>query len=268
MTIPTPQYPLMAHMIPCYPNRAASFQVAQGILEGGAAYLEIQFPFSDPMADGPVIEQACQKAIRQGFTVDDGFRFVAECNAWAKQQLPRHPLLQQAVPIFIMSYASIVFACGVETFIQEAKTAGASGLIIPDLPPDSDEGLYTAGTQAGLHIIPVIVPFTSAKRLSMIQALNPAYLYCALRSGITGSKTELTSETITFLQQVSAGRTTKILGGFGITTPEQVQALAPFVHASIVGSQLVRTIDSAVSKGDSNNGIQAAVRDFIKALCG
>jgi tryptophan synthase alpha chain len=252
---------IMAHMIPWFPDQDSSLAIAKGLLEGGTAYLEIQFPFTDPSADGPVIEQACQKAISNGFKVTAGFAFVREVTDWIDQRF----VGQMKPPIFIMSYASLVMARGVERFVADAKTAGVAGLIIPDLPPDNDEGLGQFGRQYNLSIVPVLVPFISTRRLAMILATRPTYIYCALRAGITGKKTTLGAEVLTFLS-MAGSKGALVFGGFGITEPAQVAAIAGSVHATVVGSQIVRLIDKSVAAGANQQAIREAVQDFVETL--
>ncbi len=223
---------IMAHMIPFFPDEATSFGVVETLVEAGISYLEIQFPFSDPTADGPVIEAACMTALAKGFTVDKGFAFVRAirdlCDA-------------AGVKIMIMTYGSLVYNRGVANFVRETKAAGACGLIVPDLPPDSDEGLYQACRTAGLACVPVVVPSISAQRLDLVKGLNVEYVYCALRSGITGSKTSLDPATLAFIGQLNSA-STKVLGGFGISEASQVRELKSMVHAVVVGSAIVRAI--------------------------
>lgn len=260
---------IMAHMIPFYPDRNTSVEVAKGILEGGARYLEVQFPYSDPTADGPVIEAACTKALKAGFTVTEGFRFVKEMYDWTSgypKGIPVETAQSERPDIFIMSYASLVFARGVERFVNDTVKSGAKGLIVPDLPPDSDEGLYEACRRAGIHCVPVLVPFMTSERLELVLAAKPAYVYFALRAGTTGIDTVLDQGTLDLLSSVSK-RGPKVLGGFGISKSAQVQQLAPAVHACVVGSALVRLVD--LDPGLSAQGpssIRKILADFMAKL--
>jgi tryptophan synthase alpha chain len=245
--------PIMAHMIPYYPSLEASIEVAKGIVDGGGAYLEIQFPFSDPSADGPVIEQACTKALASGFTTSKGFSFVRQLADYIQAQ-------GSPCKIFIMTYASICYARGINAFVADSVNAGAQGLIIPDLPPDSDEGLYGACKQAGLSAIPVVVPFMSVERLTLIHQLQCPYIYCALRAGITGQSTSIQPETLSFLHSLKQGGA-RILAGFGINTPDQVQALSGSVDAAIVGSALVRLVSQWPA-----HSLRQSTASFIQSL--
>ncbi len=246
---------LMAHMIPYYPDQQKSVEVVDALVQAGISQLEVQFPFSDPTADGPVIEAACTKALSSGFTVDKGFAFVAAVAEACKQA---------GIEIFIMTYASLVHRRGVKEFIEASLKAGASGLIVPDLPPDSDEGLYALGKQAGLSIVPVITISISQKRLEMVRKLDSKYLYCALRAGTTGSATNLDKQVLDFLDLLK-GQNKKIFGGFGIDGPARAAALAPHVHSVVVGSAIVRVIDAANAQKQS---VKDAVLHFVHQLQG
>jgi tryptophan synthase alpha chain len=239
---------IMTHLVAFYPDRDRSLEVARALTDGGAAYLEVQFPFSEPTADGPVIQRACAQALERGFSVDEGFRLLDGIRGFA------------TVPVFVMSYANIAYRAGVQRFVQRCRDAGASGIIVPDLPPDSDEGLYAAAAAAGLDAIPVVAPTITDARLGLLKALRVTFLYAALRKGITGAATEIGKENIDFLSRLGPVGA-KILAGFGISQRSQIKALAPHVHACIVGSALIEA--TAAAGGDSP---YTAVRARLESL--
>jgi tryptophan synthase alpha chain len=216
-------------MVAFYPDRDTSYTVALALIKGGASYLEVQFPFSDPTADGVFIQKACDTAIEKGFTIEDGFQLIAK--------IRKH----SDIPIFIMGYANTVFFHGIEPFLEKCRYNDVQGLIIPDLPADYDEGLYRIAKHLHLNAVPVIAPSTEDKRLQMILDNKPEYVYAALRKGITGAYTEIGETNIKFLRKIDT-KGSKILAGFGIAQKEQVKALAPYVHAAVVGSAFIRAI--------------------------
>ncbi|MDC7126667.1 MAG: tryptophan synthase subunit alpha [Spirochaetales bacterium] len=220
---------IITHFIAGYPDLKASLATAKGLIDGGAAALEMQIPFSDPSADGPVIENASRKSLEAGFKVADGFNLVKLIHDYAD------------VPVYIMSYSAIVYNMGVDKFVQTAVEAGVKGLIIPDLTPGNDEGLYASGKAHGIDVVPVIIPAVSDERMSEIMAEKPEWAYLALRSGITGSYTKLDDENIGFLERLKK-YDAKIMAGFGIRTPEQVEVLAPHCDAAVVGSYIVDSV--------------------------
>lgn len=220
----------MAHLVASFPDWEASLEVGKGLLDGGAAFLEVQFPFSDPTADGPHIQAACDAALQAGFTCERGFELVAALRACTE------------VPIAVMSYANPIFQNGVAGFVRRCREAGAGALIAPDLPPDYDEGVYAAGTDAGVAVVPVVVPTTLPERLRMIVSRAAGkWVYAALRKGITGSYTEIGADNLAFLRAIRAlgGQP---LAGFGIRDRAQVAALAPHVAYVVVGTWFVQLL--------------------------
>ena len=239
---------LMTHMVAYYPDRERSMEVAKAFVDGGARYLEIQFPFSDPSVDGPVIQSACTRALEAGFRVDGGLALVREISRFAGR------------PIFVMSYASLVYARGIERFLQDIRKAGASGVIIPDLPVGYDEGLFEYAEAGGIEVAPVVSPTVREERLATICARGGRYIYASLRTGITGRMTAIEEQSLSFLRRIHAyGK--KILAGFGVATHEQVRLLGPHVHAVVVGTALMRVIEEAGS-GDLYARLKAKVRDL------
>ncbi|MGC9313542.1 MAG: tryptophan synthase subunit alpha [Sediminispirochaetaceae bacterium] len=220
---------LMAHLVAGFPSIEDSLTIAEALAAGGADYLEVQFPFSDPSADGKPIQAACSAALEAGMRVADGFNLVEKIRR------------KVHIPVFIMSYASPVYSMGVERFVKRAVEAGAAGLIVPDLMPGSDEGLYEAGRRHSIAVVPVITPSVSDGRLEVIASEKPNYIYCALRSGITGDATRLDTENIGFLRRLR-DISPVVMAGFGIQSREQVAALASHADVAIAGSVFVREI--------------------------
>jgi tryptophan synthase alpha chain len=239
---------IMAHLVAGYPDRDRCLEAALGLAEGGASYLELQFPFSDPTADGPLIQQACDAALAGGFRVEAGFGLLARIRE------------ATGLPIFLMSYAGLVVRRGVPDFLRRARQAGAAGLIVPDLPVDSDEGLYEGGRALGLAVVPVAAPDTRPRRLALMASTGAQYLYAALRRGITGQPTAIGPENLAFLEAVG-GLGWKVLAGFGVRRREQVQALAPRAHAVVVGSRFVEEVGAAAAGAPASQaGRPSAVR--------
>lgn len=228
---------VMAHLIAGYPTTELARAVAQGLAEGGVSYFEVQFPFSDPSADGKAIQTACAEVLSRGYRLEEGFAFVNEL----RRSYP-------AIPVFIMTYGNLAYKTGIAKFVARAADAGASGLIIPDLPFDADEGLETECEKRGLVSIPVAAPSMTAERISLLNALGRPFVYAALRAGITGFATVIDEKTLAFIKSVSSSGT-KVLGGFGIRTGELSKALAPAVHAVVAGSVFVDIIAENASSG-------------------
>jgi len=246
---------IMSHLVAFFPDRAGSLEAARGLADGGSAYLEIQFPFSDPVADGPVIQEACTRALEAGFTVDEGFELVQKIAG------------SSPVPLFIMCYANTAFFHGIGEFVKRCAESGVHGLIVPDLPVDMDEGLYDACDSNGIHAVPVVSPSVSDERLYLILRYASPYVYAALRRGITGSRTVLDRESKAFLERIRSHHVRerkgeiRILAGFGISESGQVRALSGLVHAAVVGSAFVRTIADS-----DRDDIYSAVRKKAEEL--
>ena len=257
-----PSYALMAHMIPYFPSYEGSLAVARGLIAAGVRYLELQFPYSDPSADGPDIQGAGAAALKAGFRVARGWDFIDTIRT-----------LQGArdIPIFVMSYAGMVYARGVAAFVQEAAAHGVRGLIVPDLPFDSDEGLGHAARAAGVEVVPVVPITVLPTRLEEILSAAPHYLYVSLRVGITGAQTVIEPATLTFLERAKA-RGVRVLAGFGVSTHEQVRLLAPHVDAVVVGSALVRAVRAVHGGMGEQNAtperIENAILDAARRLIG
>ena len=244
---------LMAHLVAGFPDLETSYQVARGLVDGGADILELQFPFSDPSADGKPIQEACSTALDGGTRVADCFRLAGRL------------VRDFRVPVFLMSYGNLLFSMGMERFVDRAVEVGVHGIIAPDLMPGADEGLYRIGRERGISIVPVFTPRISEERLSHVLAEHPRYLYCALRSGITGAGSRLNGENISFLDRLN--RTgAEVMAGFGIVSAAQVEALEAHADTVIAGSVFVREI--LEHRGEGTENIYRAVRRKAEVLTG
>ena len=248
-----PKINLMSHLVAGYPTDELSFTAARALVEGGADILEIQLPFSDPSADGPAIQGACTKVLQRGYKTADGLSFIEKLH----KEFPQ-------VKIYLMSYGSLIYTPGVENFCKRAAAAGVTGMIIPDLPFDNDEGLTAACRTNGMENIPVAAPSMSPERLSKLAHAGFPYIYAALRTGITGTNTKIDENTLQFLNKVSEGGS-KVYGGFGISNGEQAKALADSVEAIVAGSVFVRLI---TENQNDNDALYKAVRAKAEELTG
>lgn len=244
---------LMAHLVAGYPDMAGCRAAARGLVEGGADYLEVQLPFSDPSADGPAIQAACALALAAGTRSADAFSLIAEL----RRDYP-------GIPVFAMAYASLAVTPGIPAFVGAAASAGVAGLIIPDLPFDDDEGLAEACAAAGLSSVPVAAPSMGPERLARMAALGRPYLYAALRVGITGAGTEIGDGTRRFISACASGGS-KVLGGFGIRSGSQARAVSEFAHAVVAGTVFVEAVSSAAAGVEPGSGRDEAIRRAVSA---
>ncbi len=243
---------IVSHLIAGYPTLEGSFEVAKGLIDGGGFALEVQIPFSDPSADGPTIEAACCKSLELGFKVEQGFDLIKRIKEYSPD-----------TPVYLMSYASIVFTNGVEEFVKKSKEYNIEGLIIPDLTTGSDEGLYAYGEKHGVNIVPVLVTSVPKVRVKEILSISTSeWVYIALRGGITGTYTKITQENIDFLDYVKKSDV-KIMAGFGIQSNEQIQILDRHVDASVVGSYFVKkTKELYDNREDISKGIKRVIEEL------
>ncbi|MDD9986743.1 MAG: tryptophan synthase subunit alpha [Spirochaetaceae bacterium] len=243
----------MAHLVAAFPDWDTSLRVGEAMIDGGAGLLEVQFPFSDPTADGPWIQRACADALAAGFAVDDGFRLV--------DRLASRP---DAPQVFVMVYANLAFRPGIEPFLARCRDAGARGVIVPDLPPDYDEGLYAAGRNLSLEVVPVVPVTARAERLrTVVESSRSGSLYTALRKGVTGGYTRISDDSVRFLRDARA-LGVSVMAGFGISERAQVDALAPLVDTVIVGSAFIRALLEAPEGADPYDtvrGLMARLAD-------
>jgi tryptophan synthase alpha chain len=243
---------LMGHIIAGYPDYSVSREAAMGIAEGGADLIEIQFPFSDPTADGPTIESACYQSLTGGFSVEKGFELVRDIASSSN------------AAILIMSYGNIPYRFGLEDFIIRAGECGAAGLIIPDLTVENDEGYSELCRKHDMCNINVIAPGADTERIKLLSQNGSGFLYTVTRRGITGKKTEMDPSTIEWIETVKASSSLPVAVGFGIQSANQIEALENHCEIAIVGSHFVRTINSAIeNKKDIKSTLANETRSLL-----
>lgn len=216
----------MPYLMGGFPTLAESREVARACVDAGADMLELGVPFSDPLADGPVIHAAGTTALAARITPDD---VLTVCEAVAAR-----------VPVVLMVYANVVLAGGAERFLERAAAAGAAGLIVPDLPHDEAEQLRGACDAAGLALVPLVAPTTPPARLARIGADARGFVYTVALAGTTGERGELSPELATLVERVKAATSVPVAVGFGISTGAQARAVAEIADGVIVGSRIVR----------------------------
>ena len=233
------------------PDPATSAAHLDACAIGGADMIEVGIPFSDPIADGPVIQAASVRALAAGARVDDAFARIAELRA-------KHP----AMPIGILTYANLLMARGEARFMADAKAAGADSILIADVPSLEAEPYAKWATEAGLDLVMIAATNTPPKTLATIARLSSGYTYCLARAGVTGTRDALELDHgALFAGLAEAGAPPPVLG-FGISTPEHVRAaVASGVAGVISGSAIV----ALVTEPDSTARIEAFVREMKAA---
>jgi tryptophan synthase alpha chain len=218
----------------------------------GCSLIELGFPYSDPIADGPVIQESYTRALKQKVRVDDILKMVGRVSPTINTPL-----------VAMVSYA-IVFRHGIQQFLDHAKSAGISGLIVPDLPCDESDGLRTLCDERNLSLVPLITPTTSPERVARILEQSRGFIYYVSIAGITGERTQLPAELADNLQNLRSQTSTPVCVGFGISQPDQASMLTDSADGVIVGSAIVRRIGELARK-DRDAAIQGVV-DFSREM--
>jgi tryptophan synthase alpha chain len=243
---------LMPYLMGGFPDVATSLAVGEAYADGGADLVELGVPFSDPLADGPVIHAAGVEALRSGATVD----LILELGS----------ALAPRLPVVLMCYANIVYARGFEAFAAALRAHDVSGLIVPDLPLEEAPELRAACDAEGIALVPLVAPTTPPERLRRIGALARGFLYAVSLVGTTGERGALDAGLADFLRRASAASEVPVAVGFGIGTPQQAAAAADAGAAGvIVGSRLVRAAGEAQDAPAEVRAIVAAMADALRA---
>lgn len=242
---------LIAYLCAGDPDLPRSRVAAKALIDAGADLLELGLPFSDPIADGPVIQAASFRALQAGTTVSGVLELVAQLRSDGV-----------TIPIALMTYVNPVLSFGMERFLKEAARAGVDGLIVPDLPLEQAGEVSAQAAAQGIDLVLLAAPTTPEARLGEIAAKSRGFLYFVSVAGVTGARTELPPELTVQLQRARRLSKVPVAVGFGISRAEQVAALAAQVEGVIVGSALVRLIDEA--KGDPTSAA-AKIRELRAA---
>ncbi|HEY3194202.1 MAG TPA: tryptophan synthase subunit alpha [Candidatus Dormibacteraeota bacterium] len=236
---------LVAYMMAGHPNRKRSVEVGKRLATSGIAALEIGIPFSDPLADGPVIQHAGQVALEGGMTVEASLELAGA-------------VAQEGIPIVLMTYINPILSHDPRRFAAEAAQAGVAGVIVPDLPVEESEPVAGWLRSASLDTVFMVAPTTSPQRMATICEHTSGFVYCVTVTGITGARSELPAGMKELLGQVRKHTELPVAAGFGISRPEHMKSLRGSADAAVVGSAIVNEIDKG---GD---GV-ALVKDLLKA---
>jgi len=217
---------LMPYLMGGYPDLDGSRAACVAAADAGADLIELGVPFSDPLADGPVIHAAGTRALAAGVTPDD---VLGVCEAAAAR-----------LPVVLMVYANVVVHAGVEVYAARAAAAGAAGLIVPDMAHEEAAELRDACDVEGIALVPLIAPTTSEARLAQIGAHARGFVYAVSLAGTTGERSEIAPELGALVERTRAATTKPVAVGFGISTPAQARAVGELADGVIVGSRVVR----------------------------
>lgn len=232
------------------PDLETTRALVVGLARAGATVIELGVPFSDPVADGPVIQRSSERALRRGVGPSDVLAVVADVRS------------ETDVPVVLFGYFNPLLQFGVERFADEAARAGADGVLVTDLVPEESADFNAALARRGLDQIFLVAPTTSDVRLRSIASRASGFIYAVSRAGVTGARTDLSAEAARLVARVRNVTDLPVAVGFGISTAEHVSEVWSYADAAVVGSALVAEIEKHEGRAD----LVARVGDFARAL--
>ena len=245
---------LIAYVMAGDPTLKQTEQIVLEIEKAGADVIEIGVPFSDPVADGPTIQAAAERALRQGVTLRNVLDLVSTLRRQTK------------IPLILMTYCNPIYAFGIEAFFKGAKGAGVDGLIIPDLPPEEAKEFILHGRRHLIDLIFLIAPTTPPDRIQKIVKIGAGFIYYVPLTGVTGSKLTDKEAVRERLRQLKSMTDRPIAAGFGISTPEEAKQIAQEADGIIVGSALVRIIETSQSDPNYLLSLATLVSSLKRAI--
>lgn len=238
------------------PDLVTSKAILNGLPKAGADIIELGMPFSDPMADGPAIQASSLRALKAGHTMKKTLDLVA---AFRKTDAD--------TPIVLMGYYNPIYVRPSDKFLDEAVAAGVDGLIVVDIPPEADDELCLPAVERGLNFIRLATPTTDDKRLKTVLKNTSGFLYYVSITGITGAASANPDDVQLQVARLKAATTLPVAVGFGVRTPEQARALAKGADGVVVGSALVRAIETSLTQdGRATGNTAGSVLSLVEGL--
>ena len=236
------------------PDVATTEEWLLAAASAGADLLEIGIPFSDPLADGPVLQRAAERALARKITLGDVLALVRRVRA------------KTATPLILMTYYNLIFQYGDERLARDAAAAGVDGLIVPDLPPEEADSLASAARAAGVHLIFLVAPTTPPARIAAIAARASGFLYYVSLTGITGSKLPPLEEVERRVRAIKRLTRLPIAVGFGVSTPDEAARIARVADGVIVASALIKRLQEEPNPAKRSHVLTAYVASLKQAL--
>ena len=224
---------LMTHIVLGYPSFEDNMAVIDQMVTNGVDCIEMQIPFSEPMADGPVILKANQDSLAAGTTVDACFDFAEKVIA------------KYDIPFLFMTYYNIIFKNGEEAFFKKSAEIGIKGFIVPDLPPEMGETYLKLAEENNIAPILIYAPTSTDMRMAELASNASGFIYCAARRGVTGKKTALGDDFEEYLGRCKQATTLPLAVGFGIQDKDDVTALIGHADMAVIGSQTIKLVDKS-----------------------
>ena len=230
----------VAYVMAGDPDAATALEIVKGLPAAGADIIELGFPFSDPMAEGPPIQRAAQRALKAGMTLRGTLALVRDFRVG-----------DQTTPIVLMGYLNPLLTYGFETFAHDAAEAGVDGMIVVDCPPEESDPIADALDAAGVALIRLATPTSDDKRLAVVARRTSGFVYYVSVAGVTGVKEADAGAVAPAVKRVRAASGLPVAVGFGIKTPERAAAIARVADGVVVGSALVEQIAAAIELNQS-----------------
>jgi tryptophan synthase alpha chain len=243
------------------PTFDASLDLFQSVIRAGADIIEVGMPYSDPLADGPVIQSSALRSIRSGFRLPDAFELVSQLRA----------KVDTAMVLF--TYINPLLQYQVRRFFGDARAAGADGIIIPDLPYEESAPIRDVADEFGISLIPLIAPTSGANRIAQIASTARGFVYCVSSLGVTGERARVSDRLEDLVGNIRLETSLPVAVGFGVSTPMQAHQLAAYADGVVVGSAYVRRIEEAISEkltpdtlGRAKESLEAFTRSLRAAI--
>ena len=230
-----------------YPAKGDALNMVLAAEKSGAAMVELGMPFSDPLADGPVIQESSRKAIENGVTINWILEMVSDIRK------------QSEIPIALMGYINPILKCGLTKSMESCSDAGVDGLIIPDLPPEEADDYVKSSKKNGISPILLVAPNTPEKRIQEISKLAEDLIYCVSILGITGGRGSIGDQLKSYLNRVKENSDCPFIVGFGIKEREDVVGINQIAHGAVVGSAIIHEMQN------SNNPVEI-IKNYIDKL--
>ena len=222
---------LIVYLTTGFPDLEATMELVPALAEAGADGIEFSIPFSDPLADGPVIQESSFKALQRGITPDDCLDLAAQ----VRDKAPDTPLI-------LMTYCNPVYSYGLERFARRVAECGIDGIIPVDLPAEEAGPLYEQCAPRNVHIVPLLAPTSTEAGIKAAVSVSSGFIYCVSLTGITGARDQVSSQGLDLLGRVREHTSLPLTVGFGISRREHVETVCQQAEAAVVGSALIRTM--------------------------
>ena len=238
------------------PDLNTSFEILETIINNGIDIIEIGMPFSDPMADGPIIQESSVRSLANGTKINDIFELVMNIRKFNNE-----------IPIILMGYYNSIFNLGIDNFTAKCASTGVDGLIIVDLQPEEDSELYTKSKEKNIDLIRLITPTTDQKRLNTILNNASGFLYYVTVTGITGQNSANIDDLKNSINSIKSSTKLPIVAGFGIKNRNDVEQISTFTDGVVVGSSIVNIIkDNLNNKNKMINEIKVFTKDLKEGI--